>query len=216
MSRCLASQRRIASNRRIASILLSTAVLTGCATTPPSDLDNLCSIFREKPRWYRDAAAAREAWGSPIPVIMAIMHQESRFVARAKPPRKKIFGVIPGPRPSDAYGYSQALGSTWRTYQRSAGRYRADRKNFGDAVDFIGWYNHQSRRRNGIAPDDARNLYLAYHEGHGGYSRGSWQGKAWLQGVAAKVAQRAQRYQAQLGSCEPELRRGGGWLGRLF
>jgi hypothetical protein len=197
-------------------MLALTLFLGGCTTAPPANPDNLCSIFREKERWYRDAAKARKTWDSPIPVMMAIMHQESRFVARAKPPRKRILWVIPGPRPSDAYGYSQALGSTWRAYQRSAGRYGADRNDFGDAIDFIGWYNHQSTQRNGIAPGDARKLYLAYHEGHGGYSRGSWRSKGWLQEVAARVEGRARRYRGQLASCEDELKRGRGFFGRLF
>ncbi len=57
------------------------------------------TFFDEKDGWYEDAADAREEWGSPISVMMAIMHQESRFKAKAKPPRKKILGFIPGPAP---------------------------------------------------------------------------------------------------------------------
>ena len=29
--------------------------LAGCATAPPSNPDNICAIFREKPEWH-DAA----------------------------------------------------------------------------------------------------------------------------------------------------------------
>ena len=79
-------------------------LLAGCTTSPPKDVNNVCAIFEEKSGWYDDAADSREEWGSPISTMMAIMHQESRFKAKAKPPRKKIFGFIPGPRPSDAYG----------------------------------------------------------------------------------------------------------------
>jgi hypothetical protein len=147
--------------------------------------------------------------------MMAIMHQESRFRATAKPPRKKILGFIPGPRPSDSYGYSQALKSTWASYERSAGRYGADRDDFGDAIDFIGWYNDQSKRRSGIARNDAYRLYLAYHEGHGGYNRGTYRGKQWLINVARKVNSRAARYQQQLAGCEDELDEGG-WFFGLF
>ncbi|MFV0277610.1 MAG: hypothetical protein ACK5HY_10550 [Parahaliea sp.] len=185
----------------------------GCATSTPDDVDNICNIFREKGGWYEEAAGARKEWGSPISVMMAIMHQESRFEARAKPPRRKILGFIPGLRPSDSYGYSQALGSTWKSYQRDAGRYGADRDDFGDAIDFIGWYNHQSWRRSGINRADAYHLYLAYHEGHGGYNRGSYRGKAWLVQVAKKVSQRAARYRSQLLSCEEELKDDGWFFG---
>ena len=128
-------------------LLVALTTLAACTTSPPRDPSNICAIFEEKGGWYDDAADARDEWGSPIAVMMAIMHQESRFKAKAKPPRKKIFGFIPGPRPSDAYGYSQALGSTWDGYKRSAGRYGADRDDFGDSIDFIGWYNYQSHKR---------------------------------------------------------------------
>jgi hypothetical protein len=194
-------------------LLLLALLLTACTTSQPADTGNICSIFREKDDWYDDAADARDEWGSPIPVMMAIMHQESRFKAKAKPPRKKIFGFIPGPRPSNAYGYSQALKSTWDGYKRSAGRYGADRDDFADAIDFIGWYNHQSYRRNGIAKNDTYRLYLAYHEGHGGYSRASYRKKQWLMDVARKVQRRADSYQSQLTGCEEELKDGGWFFG---
>ena len=77
---------------QIPIILVLTLVLVGCATSPPSQTDDLCDIFREKSGWYEDARKSRSQWGVPISVMMAIMHQESRFVATAKPPRKKIFG----------------------------------------------------------------------------------------------------------------------------
>ena len=131
------------------------SIVAGCTTSPPRNLNDICEIFEEKSDWYDAAAQAREQWGSPIGVMMAFMYQESRFDAKAKPPRKKIFGFIPGPRPTDAYGYSQALGSTWDGYRRSAGQYWADRDEFDDAVDFVGWYNDQSWRRSGIAKNDS-------------------------------------------------------------
>jgi len=199
---------------RLCLILLLVA-LGGCTTSTPRNVDNICSIFFEKDDWYEEAADARDEWGSPIGVMMAIMHQESRFVAKAKPPRKKIFGFIPGPRPSNSYGYSQALKSTWKGYKRDAGRYGADRDDFGDAIDFIGWYNYQSFKRSGIARNDAYHLYLAYHEGHGGYNRGSYRSKAWLRKVAGKVNSRASRYTSQLAACEEELQ-DDGWFFGLF
>jgi hypothetical protein len=193
--------------------LLSAFWLAGCTTSPPSDPSNICNIFFEKDDWYGDATDSSDEWGSPIPVMMAIMHQESRFVAKAKPPRKKIFGFIPGPRPSDAYGYSQAKKSTWKEYKRSAGRYGADRDDFADAIDFIGWYNYQSYRRSGISRSDPYRLYLAYHEGHGGYNRGSYKSKKWLREVARKVERRAASYQSQLPGCEEKLQDRGWFFG---
>jgi hypothetical protein len=191
------------------------SVLAGCASSPPSNLYDICEIFAEKSGWYDAAAEAQEEWGSPIPVMMAFMYQESRFNAKAKPPRKKIFGFIPGPRPSDAYGYSQALGTTWDAYRRSAGKYWADRDEFDDAVDFVGWYNEQSWRRSGIAKNDSYRLYLAYHEGQGGYNRGTYRKKPWLIDVAHKVERKANTYTSQLKRCEGDLKNDS-WFFGLF
>ena len=190
---------------RQAIAALALLMIAGCATSPPEQVDNVCDIFRERPGWYNDAKQSRARWGVPISVSMAFMYQESRFVATAKPPRKKIFGVIPGPRPSDSYGYSQAKESTWDWYQRSTGNYGADRDDFGDAIDFIGWYNNVSNKELGISKRDAFRLYLAYHEGHGGYRKQSYRSKDWLIDVARKVDRHAQQYNSQLQGCAEEL-----------
>ena len=197
---------------RVILALLVILLLPACTATPPTNTNNVCEIFREKDDWYDDAADSRKKWGSPISVMMAIMYQESRFQAKAKPPRKKILGFIPGPRPSSAYGYSQAKKTTWAEYKRDAGRYGADRDDFDDAIDFIGWYNYQSYKRSGIARTDPYRLYLAYHEGHGGYNRGTYKKKSWLVKVARKVESRAARYRSQLNSCEKELKDRGGFF----
>ena len=196
-------------------LLMAGLMLVGCTTSPPKNVDNICDIFEEKSGWYDDAEDASDEWGTPIPVMMAIMYQESRFQAKAKPPRKKILGFIPGPRPSSAYGYSQAKKSTWKDYKRSAGRYGSDRDDFGDAIDFVGWYNYQSYKRSGISRKDTYSLYLAYHEGHGGFNRGTYRKKKWLMGVARKVEGKANTYQKQLLGCEEKLQ-SGGWFFGLF
>lgn len=194
--------------------IFATLLLTagGCATQPPRNPDHVCDIFRERPEWYDDAAAARDRWQVPIPVMMAIIRQESGFDADAKPPRTTCLFIFPGPRPSSAYGYPQALDTTWEDYRDAAGSAFADRDDFGDAVDFVGWYCHLSHMRCGIPKDDAYRLYLAYHEGHGGYNRGTWRNKAWLKRVAQGVQTRAIRYGRQIPACEGELGKSGGCL----
>jgi hypothetical protein len=196
---------------RIALLVLLLSV-GACTTSPPQDVNNICAIFREKEGWYDDAAGARDAWGSAIPVMMAIIYQESRFQADARPPRTRIFGFIPGPRPSSAYGYSQAKTTAWDEYTAEAGRWGADRDEFADAINFVGWYNQQSLKRSGISPQNTYALYLAYHEGHGGYNRATYLQKPWLTTVAHKVEARAGSYQAQLVGCEDELKEGSGFF----
>ncbi len=184
----------------------------GCATTPkpPQQPDNTCEIFRENKKWYRSARKSYKTWGIPIPIMMAIIHQESKFRADARPPRGTCLWIFPGARPSSAYGYAQAANETWEQYRKSTGNTGADRDDFDDAVDFVGWYSNLSRIKCRISKNDAYHLYLAYHEGHGGFNRKTYKKKAWLLRVARKVDSRAQRYKGQLASCEGELRRRAG------
>ena len=189
-------------------ILLPIAlVLAGCTAKQPADISDVCAIFDEQPSWYKASNKAARRWGTTVPVVMAIMHQESSFKANAKPPRTKILWVFPGPRPASAKGYSQAIDGTWDNYRKSSGRWGADRNNFKDAADFIGWYVDQSAKKNGIAKTDAEQLYLSYHEGQGGYAKGSYQSKPWLIKVAAKVGAQANVYSGQLKGCERRFKK---------
>lgn len=189
-------------------------LLSGCVSAPPDNPANVCSIFEDRRSWYKAAQRAEARWDVPIAVNMAILYQESSYRGRAKPPRRYYFGFIPGPRPSNAYGYAQALDGTWNDYKVAAGNWGARRSNFGDAVDFVGWYNTTSNRINGIPRNDAYNLYLAYHEGNGGYSRGTYRDKDWLLQAASNVQVNADRYATQLQGCRRELDRN--WFMRLL
>ncbi len=186
-------------------ILLLLTSLAACTALPPRNGDNICATFREKQGWYDDAKSAFEKWGVAIPIQMAIMHQESHFVADAQPSRAWLLGIIPLPRASSAYGYAQAKDEAWDSYQGQAGSWWADRDEFADAADFIGWYCNISHTRLGISKLDVKNLYLAYHEGHSGYQRKSYLQKTELVQIANKVARRAKLFQSQLGKCQNDL-----------
>ena len=194
--------------RHIVPVLLLSGLLTACSTEPPRNLTNSCDIFREKDDWYASAHDSFKKWGVPVHVQLAIIYQESRFVHDAKPPRGKLLWVIPWKRPSSAYGYGQIKDATWDWYRDSTGNRWADRDDFDDVSDFIGWYGSVSHRRLGISKWDAYAQYLAYHEGHGGYQRKSYQKKDWLMRVARKVEARASDYRAQLSACEDDLDKG--------
>jgi len=186
--------------------LILLLLLSACSTPRPHHVANVCHIFREYPKWYWATQDVKRHWGVPISVQMAIIHQESHFNANAKPPREKLLWIIPWKRPSSAYGYSQALNQTWRGYKRSTGHGGADRNDFKDAVDFIGWYAHRAHKKLGINRNNAYQLYLAYHEGLGGYQRRTYRRKAWLMHVARKVQKRAEIYSAQLRRCQSSLK----------
>ncbi len=193
---------------RVLLVLLA-VLMAGCATRPPSNPENICAIFEEKDGWFEDwfedAEAAEDHWKIPIPVMMATMHQESKFQAKAKPKRKRILWIIPWKRPSSAYGYAQVLDETWDVYRKDTGNGGADRDEFDDAIDFVGWYHDRSAKKLGIGRSDANRLYLAYHEGHGGYARGTYQKKKWLLDVAKKVEVRSKTYGTQLAKCRDDL-----------
>ena len=173
----------------------------GGGESPPRNLDNACSIVREKPNYLSAFERTERRWGVPIHVQMATIYQESKFDSDARTPYRWAIGVIPMGRQSSAFGYSQALDGTWDEYRSQTGNRGARRDRIRDATDFMGWYMNESLRRNNIPLSDARNQYLAYHEGQTGYARGTYRNKSWLMRVSSEVGQRAQVYQSQLASC---------------
>ncbi|WP_286269954.1 transglycosylase SLT domain-containing protein [Thalassotalea hakodatensis] len=192
-------------------VILSTLLLSSCATPPPKNPENLCEIFREHRDWYFAAKDARDRWGTPIHVPMSMMYQESSFRNDALPPRDYLLGFIPWGRVSTAYGYSQAKTMTWKDYIRETGNSGADRDDFDDAVDFMAWFIFKTNKINRVSKWDGYNQYLNYHEGWGGFQRKSYVKKQWLVKVARKVDNRARRYSGQLKSCEAELNESSLW-----
>ena len=184
--------------------LMILVLVAGCSSRysrAPSQMDNACAILDQRPQFVRAFRASERKWGVPVHVQMATIYQESKFIQNAKTPRKYFLGIIPRGRVSSAYGYAQALDGTWDDYRKKTGRRWAQRSDMGDAADFIGWYVTTSKKRNGVALSDARNQYLAYHEGHTGYSRSSHLRKSWLLSVAGKVSKRSDKYRTQLRNC---------------
>lgn len=187
-----------------ALVMMILLVLVGCGAgdrTPPKEFDNACSILQNRKHFVRAFRAAERNWGVPVHVQMATIYQESKFKADARTPFRWSLGVIPMGRQSSAFGYSQALDATWDEYRRETGKRGARRDDIGDAADFMGWYMTTTHERNGVALTDARNQYLAYHEGQTGFARGTQNRKAWLLRIAGEVAARARTYEAQLSTC---------------
>ena len=187
-----------------ALMILTLLVVAGCGArdrTPPREFDYACAILKNRTHFSRAFSAAERRWNVPVHVQMATIYQESKFKADARTPFRWVIGVIPMGRQSSAYGYSQALDATWEEYQRATGSHGAKRDDIRDAADFMGWYMNKTRETNGVSLTDARNQYLAYHEGQTGFARGTHNGKAWLLRIAGEVAARAETYEAQLATC---------------
>ncbi|KAA0917728.1 transglycosylase SLT domain-containing protein [Aquicoccus porphyridii] len=189
---------------RLLRALVILVVLGSCAQrdgSAPTSLDNACSILEQRPHFVRAFRATERKWGVPAHVQMATLYQESKFIGDARTPFRYALGVIPMGRQSSAYGYAQALDGTWDEYRRETRSPGARRDRINDAADFMGWYMTKTRERNGVAVSDARNQYMAYHEGHTGFARGSYNNKAWLLRIAGEVDSRANMYRSQLATC---------------
>lgn len=186
---------------RAAVILVFVASCGGGNSKAPRNLDNACSIIKQRPKIYRAMKRTERKWHVPVHVQMATIYQESKFIKDARTPVKYVLGVLPMGRQSSAFGYAQALDATWKEYQRAEGGRGARRTDIKDATDFMGWYMNETRDVTGIPLTDASNQYLAYHEGRTGYLRGSYKSKTWLMRIAGEVGARSQMYQRQLASC---------------
>ena len=66
-------------------------LLISCASnSPPSTTTDVCKIFKERYSWYKAAKKTEKRWKIPVYVSMAIIKQESSFIADARPERTKL------------------------------------------------------------------------------------------------------------------------------
>ena len=182
--------------------LLILFFITACSSIP-KNTQNSCAIFEERYLWYKHARASYKKWGVPIYIQLAFIKKESDFNWLAKPPRVKLFKVIPFKRPSSSFGYSQAVEGTWRQYKRETGNKLATRARFKDSVDFIGWYVNKTTTLLKIPKNDAYRQYLAYYKGWGDYKNYSKDRKAII--YARSVKETASKYRKQLTLCRKNL-----------
>jgi hypothetical protein len=189
--------------RRLATIAVC-ALLGACSghDKPPSTVADACRMQSERPQWFAAMRKTEDKWGVPVSVQLATIARESSFRHDARPTKRIGSGLFSREVPrSSAYGYAQAIDGTWEGYQRATGRRRADRSDFADSSDFIGWYMNSNSQVNGVSVRDTYNQYLAYHEGKAGFARGSYRAKSWLPPVARDVEAWATLYEQQLQSC---------------
>ena len=183
-------------------LILLAIFITGCSSIP-QNTSNSCSIFNERYLWYKHAKKTEKKWGTPIYIQLAIIKMESDFDWLAKPPRQKLFKVIPFKRPSSSFGYSQAVKGTWEQYKDETGNKLATRTRFKDSVDFIGWYTDKTESLLKISKKDAFRQYLAYHEGWGGYK--NYRKNQKVISLAKKVEKQSNKYKSQLQDCQKRL-----------
>ena len=184
-------------------ILFSILFLITACSSIPSNTTNGCSIFNERYLWFKYATKSEKKWGSPIYLQLAIIKIESDFDWLAKPPRQKLFKVIPYKRPSSSFGYSQAVKGTWEQYKNETENKLAVRTRFKDSVDFIGWYINKTNSILKIPKNDAFKQYVAYHEGWGNYKQYKKNKK--IINLAKRVEKQSNLYKKQLSECQDKL-----------
>ena len=184
------------------SIFILLFLISACSSIP-SNTSNSCSIFNEKYLWFKHVKKTEKKWGTPIYLQLAIIKMESNFDWLAKPPRQKLFKVIPYKRPSSSFGYSQAVKGTWEQYKNETGNKLATRTRFKDSVDFIGWYTNKTNSILKISKNDVFKQYVAYHEGWGNYK--NYKKNKKIIDLAKKVEKQSDLYKKQLLECQNQL-----------
>ena len=187
---------------KISYLFILIVFISGCSSVP-KNTSNSCSIFDQKYLWYKHAKKTEKKWGTPVYLQLAIINMESSFNRFAKPPRQKLFKVVPYKRPSSSFGYSQAVKGTWKQYKDETGNKFATRARFKDSVDFIGWYTNKTEKILNVSKNDAFKQYIAYHEGWGNYK--NYKNNKKVIGLANKVENQSNIYKKQLSNCRNSL-----------
>ena len=187
---------------KINFLLIFLFLISACSSIPSNTSDS-CSIFNERYLWYKHAKKSEQKWGTPIYLQLAIIKMESGFDWLAKPPRQKLFKIVPYKRPSSSFGYSQAVKGTWRQYKTETGNKIATRTRFKDSVDFIGWYTSKTEKILKVSKQDAFKQYIAYHEGWGNYK--NYKNNKKVINLAKRVEKQSYIYKKQLSDCKNSL-----------
>lgn len=218
-------------NQKLKTILtiITTVIVTGCSTKEISqqeadrrflkkynkpiktknkatkNKEDACIIVKKNPDWLKAMYRTQLVYNIPISTQLAFVKHESNFKRKARPLNKNRKSIFDKKYASTAYGYAQALDGTWKEYQTTFNNKRLKRTNYGHSVDFIGWYNNRHIKA-GMNPNNISHLYLAYHEGLGGYRKKTYNKKPWLVNYSKAVEMSAQKYHRQLNLCKPEIK----------
>ena len=185
--------------------LLILLFFVAACSSVPKNTKNSCSIFDERYLWYKHTKKTEEKWGVPIYIQLAFIKKESGFQRFAKPPRHKLFKVIPYKRQSSSFGFAQPIKKTFQQYKNETGNKIATRASFKTSSDFIGWYVNKSHKLLKIPKNDAYRNYLAYYLGHKGYKNYKKDKKAII--YARSVRDTANEYRKQFTRCKDKLNR---------
>ena len=186
---------------KIITLVLAGFVISSCTEEKPStksntkNNDNICNILKNNPKWSKSLKDTQTKYNISPAFVMGLIRQESNFKSDA---RSKI---------SSAYGYSQALDNTWKSYQKSVSP-SANRTSFDDSVKFVGWYMSGMSKSINVKMNNYSSLYLAYMIGPTGFKRyknGTFKNRKNLESfldISQKVKTYTDNYIHQLKSCQ--------------
>ena len=197
-------QKKILKNNLIYFIIFF--FLASCSSVPKYPA-NACQIFSQKYLWYKHTKKSSKIYGAPVHIILAFVNKESGFNRYAKPPRTKLFKIIPYKRPSSSLGYSQAVKKTWEQYKNETNNSLVLRTRFKDSVMFIGWYINKTHKINKIPLNDSYRQYLNYYLGWGNYAQKAYKTDKKAIIFAKSVKTQSNIYRKQLKSCKKSLDR---------
>ena len=183
-----------------AAMLFSLDAAAQAGAQPWRGDENICAILAQDKSWPADTLRASRRWQVQPWLPLAVIYHESRFEAQARPPMKHINGIWQ--RPSSAYGFAQAIDSTWNEYNaKVSSKVILMRDEYQDAVDFASYYLRHIMDSLDVSPTRVDLLYLAYHEGISGYTNKSYSSKKWLIKTSGRVAATAALFHRQWLSC---------------
>ena len=178
--------------------------IVSCSSVPKYP-QNACKVFGEKYFYLKYTRAASKKWGVPISTILAVINKESGFRRFAKPPRYKIFKIVPYRRPSSSFGFSQAITSSWDLYKKENNKPLALRISLKHSSDFIAWYFWKTNKINKVSLKDTRNMYLNYYLGWTAYKKKAYEKDRKAIILAKNVEKQAKIYKNQLRECKSIL-----------
>jgi|AntRauTorckE5430_2_1112549.scaffolds.fasta_scaffold00318_18 hypothetical protein len=183
-----------------ASFILFMLSFSSFAKLQPVDYDRrICHVIQSNWGWARALKRVSKDYDISPGLLLSVIYHESGFRPNVRPKPYMVFGVIPW-QVSSAYGYGQIKQETWDWYKSHNPGWFQSRTQFPDTLNFIGWYYSLFLKKTETKTVH-RDFYLAYHEGLGGYQRGTYHGNDWLIKKAESVALRAKLYDEKLNDC---------------
>jgi hypothetical protein len=76
-------------------LLVVVLIVASCGSrqfSAPRNLEDACALANERPRYFAAMQRTERRWGVPVPVQMAIIHAESRFIGNARTPHSGRWG----------------------------------------------------------------------------------------------------------------------------